>query len=169
MTAQDFDLFATRIRGKLVALAQRFIRASGIAEGAEDIVQESLTALWGLLKKGYPVRDAEALAVRITKTRCIDHYRRQHYRMQPFPDDRVEGGLSATRGIEQSEAEVLRTRLYARLSSSQQMLLKLRGEEGLSLDEIAAATGRPKGSVKASLSMARKQLYDYLKEMDQNG
>ena len=64
---------------------------------------------------------------------------------------------------------MLRTRLYARLSSSQQMLLKLRGEEGLSLDEIAAATGRPKGSVKASLSMARKQLYDYLKEMDQNG
>ena len=45
----------------------------------------------------------------------------------------------------------------------------LRGEEGLSLDEIAAATGRPKNSVKASLSMARKQLIDYLKETNHNG
>ena len=76
----------------------------------------------------------------------------------------MEGGLSATQGIEQAEAEQLRTRLYARLSSSQQTLMTLRGEDGLSLDEIAAMTGRPKSSVKASLSMARKQLLDYLKE-----
>ena len=169
MTAQEFDRFATRIRGRLVALARRFVQASGMAEGAEDIVQESLALLWGQMEKGYPVRDPEALAVRITKTRCIDHYRRQHIRLQPLLNDRVEGGLSATRGIDQSEADRLKDRLYARLSSSQRTLLTLRGEDGLSLDEIAVATGRPKGSVKASLSMARKQLFDYLKEMDQNG
>ena len=162
MTAQEFDLFATRIRGKLIALAGRFIRVSGMAEDAEDIVQESLTTLWGLLEKGYPVRDAEAMAVRITKTRCIDYYRRRRFHVQP--DERMEGGMSATRGIEQAEAEQLRTQLYARLSSSQQTLMTLRGEDGLSLDEIAAMTGRPKSSVKASLSMARKQLLDYLKE-----
>ena len=163
MTAQEFDLFATRIRGKLIALAGRFIRVSGLAEDAEDIVQESLTSLWGLLEKGYPVRDAEAMAVRITKTRCIDHYRRRRFHVQP-PDERMGGGLSATRGIEVAEAEQLRTRLYDRLSSSQQTLMTLRGEDGLSLDEIAAMTGRSKSSVKASLSMARKQLLNYLKE-----
>ena len=167
MTVREFDLFATRIRGKLVALASRFVRTSGIAEEAEDLVQESLSTLWGMLEKGYPVRDAEAMAVRITKTRCIDHYRRQHFRTQPILQDHLEGGLSAMRGIEESEAEMLRNRLYARLSSSQRTLLTLRGVEGLSLDEIAATTGRPKGSIKASLSMARKQLLDYLKEMNQ--
>ena len=100
MTAEDFDLFATRIRGNLVALAGRFTRVSGIAEDAEDIVQESLTTLWGLLEKGYPVRDAEAMAVRITKTRCIDYYRRRRFHVQP--DELMEGVMSATRGIEQA-------------------------------------------------------------------
>lgn len=169
MTTQEFDLFATRVRGKLLGLARRFIRVSGVAEEAEDIVQESLTTLWRQLENGYPVRDAEAMAVRITKTRCIDHYRRQHLFTQQLPQDRIEGGFPATRGIEQAEAEKLRNRLYARLSPSQQTLLMLRGEEGFSLDEIAAATGRPKNSVKASLSMARKQLIDYLKETNHNG
>lgn len=164
MTAQEFDLFATRIRGKLTAMAGRFVRISGMAEEAEDFVQEALTTLWRMLEKGYPVRDAEAMAVRITKIRCIDHYRRQHLHRQPLPDNRMEGALPATQGIEQSEAERLRTRLFARLSPSDRTLLTLRGEEGLSLDEIAAATGRPKGSVKAALSMARKQLLTYLKE-----
>ena len=169
MTKQEFDLFATRVRDKLLGLTRRFIRVSGVAEEAEDIVQDSLTTLWRQLEKGYMVRDAEALAVRITKARCVDHYRRQHIVTQAFPQERMEGGFPATRAIEQSEAEKLRNRLYACLSPSQRTLLILRGEEGLSLDEIAAKTGRPKSSVKVSLSMARKQLMDYLKETSYNG
>ena len=37
-------------------------------------------------------------------------------------------------------------------------LLNLRNEQGLSLDEIAVATGRPKGSIKVALSTARKKM-----------
>ena len=36
---------------------------------------------------------------------------------------------------------------------------------GLSLDEIAAATGRPKGSVKVALSTARKKMMEQWKKM----
>lgn len=36
--------------------------------------------------------------------------------------------------------------------------------DGMSLDEIAAATGRSKGSVKTSISTARKQMLEALNQ-----
>ena len=72
MTEQEFAYLSDRIRGRLTALARRFNRASGCDADAEDIVQDALLTLWQLSKKGYPIRDEEALAVKITKTRCIE-------------------------------------------------------------------------------------------------
>ena len=45
------------------------------------------------------------------------------------------------------------------------MCLKMRNEDGLSLDEIAAVTGKPKASVKTTISVARKQMLEQLKRM----
>lgn len=42
----------------------------------------------------------------------------------------------------------------------------LRTVKELSLDEIAVLTGRPKTSVKSTLSMARRMMFDKLKEME---
>ena len=38
--------------------------------------------------------------------------------------------------------------------------MHLRNDEGLSLDEIATLTGKPKTSIKSTLSKARKQMLD---------
>ena len=51
------------------------------------------------------------------------------------------------------------------LTDSLRNLLNLRNEQGLSLDEIAAATGRPKGSVKVALSTARKKMMEQWQKM----
>ena len=72
MTEQEFAYLSDRIRGRLTTLARRFNRASGMDEEAEDIVQDALVTLWQLSEKGYPVRDVEALAVKLTKTRCVE-------------------------------------------------------------------------------------------------
>ena len=42
----------------------------------------------------------------------------------------------------------------------------MRSDYALSLDEIAAATGRPKNSIKVSLSTARRQMLEELKKMN---
>ena len=165
MTEQDFASLSGRIRGKLTALARRFSRAAGLEGEAEDIVQESLITLWQLSEKGYPIRDAEALAVKITKNRCVDRYRRQHIRFEPLADMPVASGLSAASGIEEKDIETIRTIVQRGLSDSQRRLLVLRNDYGLSLDEIAATTGRPKASIKVSLSTARKQMMEQLKKM----
>ena len=158
MTEQEFISLSVRIRGKLIALARRFSRATGWQGESEDIVQDALVTLWQLAKEGYPIRNAEALAVKIMKTRCVERYRRQHLR-----DRSVAGGEPATLGTERMDLETIRGIVQKGLTDSQRQLLELRHEDGLSLDEIAALTGRPKASLKVSLSTARKRMMDRFK------
>ena len=165
MTEQEFAYLSDRIRGRLTALARRFNRASGMDAEAEDIVQDALVTLWQLAEKGYPVRDAEALAVKLTKTRCVERYRRQHIRFEPLSDQPVPGGYSATLDTDETDIRTIRGFVQRNLTDSQRNLLHLRNEQGLSLDEIAAATGRPKGSVKVALSTARKKMMEQWKKM----
>ena len=165
MTEQEFISLSDRIRGKLTALARRFNRVSGCDGDAEDIVQDALVTLWLLSEKGYPVRDAEALAVKLTKTRCVERYRRQHIRYEPLGDRPLAGGESAASGTENMDIETVRSIVQRELSDSQRKLLALRNENGLSLDEIAAVTGRPKASVKVTLSTARKRMLEQWKKM----
>ena len=123
MTEQEFHILLVQEHKRLVAIAASFLRTSGMDGEAKDIAQEAAAKLWELSQKGYPIRDAKALAVRITKNLCVERWR------------------------------------------AQRRLLTLRNDYALSLDEIALATGKPKGSVKATLSQARKQLLEEIKKM----
>ena len=119
----------------------------------------------GSAEKGYPIRDAEALAVKITKTRCVERYRKRHFRFEPIEDLSIAGGVSASSGVEELDIKTIRGFVQRDLTDSQRQLLALRNEDGLSLDEIAEATGRPKASVKVSLSTARKKMMEQLKKL----
>ena len=165
MTEQEFAYLSDRIRSKLIALARRFNRASGCDADAEDIVQDALVTLWLLAKKGYPIRDAEALAVKITKTCCVERYRRQHIRFEPIEDLSMDGSISTSSGTEEMDLETIRGIVQRGLTESQRKLLVLRHDDGLSLDEIAAATGRPKSSIKVALSTARKHMLERFKKL----
>lgn len=59
--------------------------------------------------------------------------------------------------MEEADAAATAIRALALLPEGTRYLLKLRAR-GLSLDEMAAITGRPKGSIKSTLSAARKEL-----------
>ena len=165
MTEQEFTYLSDRIRGKLITLALRFNRATGLDMEAEDIVQDALVTLWQLAEKGYPVRDAEALAVKITKTRCVERYRRQHIRFEPLSDQPVPGGFSATADTDETDIDTIRNIVQRDLTDRERKLVALRNEQGMSLDEIAEATGRPKGSIKVVLSTARKKMMERWKKM----
>ena len=108
ITEQEFAQLSARIRSKLKALAQRFNRAAGLASEAEDVAQEALITLWQLSEKGYPVRDAEALAVKITKNLCISRYRKQHLQFQSMTDATVAGDESATEAADAEDIETIR-------------------------------------------------------------
>lgn len=95
MTQQEFDTIATSVRSRLMALAWRYKTWSNLADDPEDIVQEALLTLWRLISENYPVKDIEALAVKITKNLAIACLRRQKMDSMTDAHD-VEGGTPAS-------------------------------------------------------------------------
>ncbi len=158
MTQQEFDNIYSSIRLKLIALAGRFSRASSAELDAEDMAQEAFIAFWQLSVKGYPIRNPEALLVKITKNICISRLRKQKLKLQPLDNDNVTGGEPASKDTDRMDEAVIKAALYECLTKSQKEYMTMRAEEGLSLDEIALKTGKPKPAIKTALSKAKKKL-----------
>lgn len=150
------------LRGKLLRTASRFV--GGGAEEAEDIVQETLLTLWKISRKGYVIHNMAALAQRITMNICIDRRRRRKLLTETLTGDLYPGGEQAETATDKSDIEDLRRRLYGILSDTQRKYMTMRAYMGLSLDEIARLTGRPKTSIKTAISSARRQMLEALKK-----
>ena len=146
------------------ALARCFSRATDMAIDEEDIVQEALLAFWNLSEKGDPVRNTEALLVKITKNICVSHYRKRHLDTEPIAGDVFPGGISATGEVEREDAARLRKELYGCLTPSELEYTRMREAENWTLDEMSANTGKDKSVIKALLSKARRKMKEILKE-----
>lgn len=164
MTRQEFDTFTVRVRNKLLALAWRYKASGGMYDEPEDIVQETFLTLWRLISEGYPVRDPEAIAVKIAKNLAAANIRRQKTDTISVMEIDIEGGASATELIDEQDCQTIRQDLYNSLTPTQVHYLELRNELGLSLDDIAKMTGKPKTSIKTTISNARKQLLEQIKK-----
>ena len=164
MTEKEFEDISTGIRSDLVTLARRFCRATGSPDEGEDIVQEALIALWNLSESGYPIRSAKALAIKITKNICVSRYRKRKIVPLPITGDSILGGEPADSSTERADNEKIKEELYGQLTRTEREFITLRHEEGLSLDEIASATGRPKSSIKVTISNAKKRMRERIKE-----
>ena len=165
MTRQEFEHTSEAIRKDLVGLAKRFLRATGSSEDGEDIAQEALLTLWQLDEKGYPIRDAKALAIKITKNICISRYRKRNLETCPLTDDSIAGGFPAEERVEAADNTRVKKALYESLTGSQREYMTLKNDEGLSLDEIAGKTGKPKSSIKTAISNARKKMREQMKKL----
>lgn len=164
MTRQEFDIFTVKVRNKLLALAWRYKASGGMDDDPEDIVQEAFLTLWRLISEGYPIRDTEAIAVKITKNLAAANIRRQKADTISFTDIDIDGGTSATELTDEQDSKAIRQELYKSLTPTQVHYLELRNELGLSLDDIARMTGKPKTSIKTTISNARKQLLEQIKK-----
>lgn len=161
MEKDRFDILSRRVRGKLLALARSFALPSGVEP--DDVVQEAMIALWELTEQGYPMKDTEAMAIRLTKNICVEHYRKAHLKLQALTHDNYLGGTEATVLTDREDLKRIQESIYGSLTTTQREYLHLRNDEGLSLDEIATRTGKPKTSIKSTLSKARKQMLELIK------
>ncbi len=164
MKTEELLVIDEALRHNLINMAQRFVSSWGTLAEAEDIVQESLIVLWHLMEDGYPVKNINALAGKIVRTRCISSYRRRKILQRPLLGDDFLGGTPASSIIDEQDAMLIKDKLYGGLSDTQRLFLDLRNEEGMSLDEMSALTGKPKTSIKTSISAARHQMLEQLKK-----
>jgi RNA polymerase sigma-70 factor (ECF subfamily) len=153
------EIEIAEVRPKVLALTRKFFRASRLEGDPEDV----LIRLWEARRSGADIRNPQAWAVTITKNACVSLWRKsRHNRQEPLPLS-LASADSATLHIEQAEARQRADQALNSVPAATLRLLQLRAS-GLSLDEIAAITGRPKGSIKASISIARKELIKSLQQ-----
>lgn len=153
---KKLEIELSEIRPKVLATARKFFRATGLEGDPEDVVQDVLLRLWEARMKGAQIHNAESWAVSTAKNCCISLWRKKGCHGSSGLPEWLPDGSDASIRIEQSEAESLARSSFEQLPAGTRRLLQLRAT-GLSLDEIAVVTGRPKGSIKSSISAARKE------------
>ena len=164
MTRQEFEQLTLRIRSRLVMMAGRFVKDSGIQDAPDDIVQESLLMMWSQTGNGYEIQNPEALAVTITKKVCLAHLRSGRAVLQSIDGVDIVGGSSASALTDEADINTVKESLMSILTPTQRHYLHLRNEMGLSLDEIEEVTGCPKTSIKTTISAARRLLLEQIKK-----
>ena len=154
---RSLDIELAAVRPKVLALARKFFRASGLAGDPEDVVQDVLLRLWEARCRGDEIRNVEAWAMAAAKNCCVSLWRKARKEtILPLRDEFV-ASHTATGRIEEEEAVASVSKALETIPSATLYLLRLRAK-GLSLDEMAVVTGRPKGSIKSSISAARKEI-----------
>ena len=151
----EIELMA--IRPKVLAMARKFFRASRLDGDPEDVVQDVLLRLWVARRNGTDIRSTEAWAVTTTKNSCISLWRKARKERTVPLSGEVTAVETPSIKLEASEAEREMIKALKKLPEKTRFLLQLRAQ-GLSLDEMTVVTGRPKGSIKSSISAARKEL-----------
>lgn len=163
MTQREFEHIYTSVRSKLIAIARQFNRATALDLDNEDVVQEALIALWELSEQGYPIRNYEALLVKITKNICISRYRKRKLRTEPIVRDIYMGEERASQITDKMDEVVIKKRLYESLTKTEREYMLMKTEKGMSLDEISKETGKPKSGIKTALSKAKRKLEEQFK------
>lgn len=137
----------------------------GDAGNAEDLAHEVfLEALRGIKKYEYRGVSFRAWLYRIAHNISVDYYRRRNTRPPHVGLPEVDGARGRHDGdfadglLDRDEV----MQAVAQLTGEQQQVVILRFFEGLSLAEVASATGRPAGAVKSMQHRALDRLRQIL-------
>ena len=173
--AEEFDRL---LRGHVRPLYQSAYRWTGDVDQAEDLVQETLTRLFGQLEQIRQIEQLRPWATRVMYRIFIDNLRRSRRSPISFVGRSGATGNSAGTELDDSEAPdvtwdpallaeqaVDRDRLNAvwpGLHEQHRVVLSLFEIEGYSLEEIAVMVEVPLGTVKSRLNRARLRLRELL-------
>lgn len=159
MKAQEFEHIYMSTKAKLSAIARRYSMAVDFDLDEQDVVQEALTAFWELSEKGYPVRNPEALLVKITKNICVGRYRRRKGREETLGAEAlaVAGPEEDREILDETEVKQL---FKECLTKTEYKYMMMKFEDEMTLDEMAESTGRSKAGIKMAISRGRRKLHD---------
>lgn len=164
MEETEFEHIAARLRPLIMDVSGRFFGAIGMDGEAEDVVQDVMFRLWKMRHRFGEIQNPEGWAVRIAKNGCVSRYREmKRYDIRRIDDYELTGGEPAEKSIDDEERQALLARLMDSLPKATRRILYMRNVEGMTLDEIAVVCGRPKTSIKSSITTAKKNILEQLK------
>lgn len=151
MTAEEFKYEVNALRPMLLSMACGYL---GNTDDADDTVQEVLLKLWTLCAELHsPVAPLARVLVR---NYCIDRIRRRRPTVDISQTDLPDLSSAA-----ETDARIERIMtLIDTLPTAQQIIMRLRHVEGMSVTDIADVTGSTEGAVRKAMSRARMAVRD---------
>ena len=163
MEAETFKQRFLTFHPKLYRIALALVESP---EDTEDILQEAYAKLWSKRDSLEAVQQPEAFAVTIVRNLCLDFLRspRTNSRSEPLETVILHCEDSPERQVETRDQLRQVVRLIQELPPNQRQVIRLRGMEDCSMEEIAEITGFSSANVRTLLSRARKYIKDKLKK-----
>lgn len=161
MTVQEFEHIALTLRPQLMDVARGFFADEA---KAEDVVQDVLLRLWQMRDRIDCQKNVRALAVRMTKNRCVSVWRHERAGQNISVGELSASERSVTANIQECDSRRMLHDAISRLNDSEQRLLKMRHEQEMDIGQITATTGMAARTVSVMLSQTRKKLLDILKK-----
>lgn len=162
MDAERFKRLFLPLHPKLYRIAYALVENKA---DAEDILQEAYCKLWSRRDDLAGIQNPEAFCVTLVKHLCLDFLRSP--RANRHEEDVAEAvtlsaGLSPDEELERQDQLKHIRRLIGRLPENQRQVLRLRGIEDCSMDEIEQITGLTAANIRVLLSRARKTIREQL-------
>ncbi|MBA2529938.1 MAG: sigma-70 family RNA polymerase sigma factor [Euzebyales bacterium] len=158
-----FDEVVERYGRKIYTIA---LHLTGNTDDAADLTQDVFLRVYGNLDR-YQPGTFDGWLYRITRNLFLDRARRKsRLRMEPLPEGEWRAPASTEPGpadvLERATLEAVLEEGLAKLAPDFRLAVVLCDVEGLSYDEIVAATGWPLGTVRSRIHRGRRALRDHL-------
>ncbi len=156
MDVESFKRLFLPLHPKLFRIAYALVENKS---DAEDLLQDAYYKLWSRREELTDVQNPEAFCVTLVKNLCIDFLRsprvgRHNEEVTEVvafsPDSSPDEKLEMKDKVQQVR------HLVSRLPENQRQVLRLRGIEDCSMDEIEQITGLSAVNIRVLLSRARK-------------
>ena len=154
MHSEEFNKLVLGHKGRLFRLAKWMLHNN---EDAEDVVQETFVKLWKMKDKLAAYQSIEALSVEITKNMCLNKIKSQRLTVSEEKIEKIQT-TEAVPDIRMDLVEKLNRvrKAIAKLPPQQQIVMQLKGVEGMETREIASMMNETDNNVRVMLSRARK-------------
>lgn len=163
MVRERFVKEVVPLRSKLLSYAQRFIKN---VDEAEDIVQEVFLKLYLIREKLDSYKSIYALALTMVKNASLTKIRNGKNKLKTSVDEAIiSNEPNPYVKLEHKDNVKHVMRVVDTLPYLQQLMLKMKHVEGMTIAEIAELTGSKPEAVRVNLSRARKKVINHFTQL----
>jgi len=160
MQQSEFLNIVMPFKDKLFRLAKRMLTSR---EEAEDATQEILLKLWKKNQVIDSYKNVEAFAMTMTKNFCLDRLKsKQANNLKLVHSNYDDGNTSLQKQLEVKDSLSWVERIMEELPEQQKLVVQFRDVEQYDFEEIAQMLDMEVGTVRVTLSRARKTIREKL-------
>lgn len=161
MEIKEFKVQVLSSKNKLFRFAFRLLQNQ---EEAEDTVQDVYLKLWDMRHKLGQYKSVEALAMTMTKNKCLDKLKsKRNGNVGIEQQAPIRSAYTAPdRKTELQDTSSLIQKVINQLPEQQKMIIQMRDVEGMDFEEIAEVMQLSINNIRVNLSRARKKVRDVL-------